>query len=291
MDLQSGYAVLAAALLVTLVAALAILWRWFVANRTRLVELVATRWQTLLTTSIIQHLKARYPRVWGFVARRFARGEYLGLHLTVGLTISLIGLWVFAAITEDVIHHDPITRFDLALLDWLQAHATPAGHAIARNVSELGSGLALTAMALVVAVLLAVRRRGLLLEGWLTAFLGGELLNQALKRAIQRPRPFHSAILSSQSWSFPSGHAMGSLIGYGMLAYVLITLTARGKRYRVAIVVVATLLVLAIGFSRLYLGVHYFSDVIGGFGAGLLWLAACISGLEVARRWGERATQ
>jgi membrane-associated phospholipid phosphatase len=236
----------------------------------------------------MQRLKARYPRVWSFVARRFARGEYLGLHLTVGLAISLIGLWVFAAITEDVIHHDPITRFDLALLDWLQAHATPAGHVIARIVSELGSALAMAALALAVAVLFAVRREGLLLEGWLTAFLGGELLNQALKRAIQRPRPFHSAILSSQSWSFPSGHAMGSLIGYGMLAYVLITSTAVGRRHRIAIVLMTTLLVLAIGFSRLYLGVHYFSDVIGGFGAGVLWLSACISGLEVAQRWEEQ---
>lgn len=223
-----------------------------------------------------------------FVARRFARGQYLGLHLTVGLAISLIGLSVFAAITEDVVHHDPITRFDLSLLDWLQAHATPAGQTIARSVSELGSGVALSAMGLAVAIVLAVRREGLFLAGWLTAFLGGELLNQALKRAIQRPRPLHSTILSSQSWSFPSGHAMGSLIGYGMLAYVLIALTARGRRYRVPIVLVATLLVVAIGFSRLYLGVHYFSDVIGGFGAGVVWLSACISGLEVARRWEER---
>ncbi|HLZ46201.1 MAG TPA: phosphatase PAP2 family protein [Gemmatimonadales bacterium] len=258
--------------------------RWFAANRSRLLAGISRGWQRFIATRAMQRLKARYPGVWTFIARRFARGEYLGLHLTIGLAISLIGLWIFAAITEDVIHHDPITVFDLSLLNWLQAHATPTGHAIAVDVSRLGTGITLSALGLLVALLLAIRRAWLLLEGWLTAYLGAGVLNQALKTAIHRPRPVHSAILSSESWSFPSGHAMGSLIGYGMLAYLVIAYLPTGKNHRTAIVIAATVLVLAIGFSRLYLGVHYFSDVIGGFGAGVLWLSACISGLEVARR-------
>ena len=282
---QAGYAALAAGLLVLLVTGLALLWRWFVAHRARLVEQIAAAWQSLLRTSALQRLKARYPRVWGFVAARFASEEYLGLHLTIGLGISLIGLWVFAAVTEDVIHHDPLTQFDVTLLHWLQAHSSPTGYAVARAVSELGSPLVMIPLALGVAVLLTIRRQRLVLEGWIIAFVGGSVLNGTLKRLIHRPRPAGAAVLGYHSWSFPSGHAMGSLIGYGMLAYVLITVVPELRSRRVAIVVSTAALVLAIGLSRLYLGVHYFSDVIGGFGAGVLWLAACVSGIEVARRW------
>jgi len=78
---------------------------------------------------------------------------------------------------------------------------------------------------------------------------------------------------------------MGSLIGYGMLVYVLATLVLRGRRTQMAVALGAALLIAAVGMSRLYLGVHYFSDVVGGYAAGMLWLSACISGVEVARRW------
>jgi undecaprenyl-diphosphatase len=77
---------------------------------------------------------------------------------------------------------------------------------------------------------------------------------------------------------------MGSFVGYGMLAYLLITFWARKNSTRVLIAFAAALLVLAVGFGRLYLGLHYFSDVIGGYAAGAVWLMACISGVEIARR-------
>ena len=79
---------------------------------------------------------------------------------------------------------------------------------------------------------------------------------------------------------------MGSLIGYGMLAYVLTLLWIHSRGGQIAVVLGAALLVVAVGLSRLYLGLHYFSDVVGGYAAGVLWLSACISGVEVARRRG-----
>jgi len=253
-----GQASLAGALLVALVVGLVLGWRWFERNRTSLV----TR------------------------AARFARGEYLGLHLTLGLVISLAGLWVFAGVTEDVIHHDPLTQFDVALLDWLHARATATGYAVFNAISLLGSPVMLTILALAVALLLAARREWIVLAGWLAAFAGGGLLDVVLKLVIRRPRPpGAAAFLQHFSWSFPSGHAMASLIGYGMLAYVLTLLWIHRRSAQIAVVLGAALLIIAIGFSRLYLGVHYFSDVVGGYAAGVLWLSACISGLEVARGW------
>ena len=282
-----GQASLAGALLVALVVGLALGWRWFETNRARLVARTQLVWQRVLTAPRLQQLKVRYPRPWSFVAGRFARGEYLGLHLTIGFVISVTGLWLFGGITEDVIHHDPLTQFDVTVLDWVHARATPAGYAIADAITLLGSPPALTILALGVGLLLAARRQWILLGGWLAAFAGGGLLNVVLKLVIRRPRPpYAAAFLQQYSWSFPSGHAMGSLIAYGMLAYVLALLWIHRRGAQISVVLVAALLIVAIGLSRLYLGVHYFSDVVGGYAAGVLWLSACISGLEVARRWG-----
>lgn len=258
-----GQASLAGALLVALVVALTLAWRWFASNRSRLVARVQVLWQHA----------------------RFARGEYLGLHLTIGLVVSLAGLWLFGAITEDVVHHDPLTQLDMTLLKWLQAHATPTGSAVATAITVLGSPVTLTALAVGVGCVLAVRQQWIVLGGWGAAFAGAGLLTEVLKLVIRRPRPPAAATFHEYSWSFPSGHALGSLIGYGMLAYVLIVLWVHRPRAQLAVAVAAALLIVAIGLSRLYLGVHYFSDVVGGYAAGVLWLSACISGVEVARRW------
>jgi undecaprenyl-diphosphatase len=116
------------------------------------------------------------------------------------------------------------------------------------------------------------------------AFLGGGLLDGVLKQIFRRPRPAWDApIAVSGGFSFPSGHAMVSLVAYGMLAY-LVWLQLEHQRARVALVGCTLVLVLLIGLSRMYLGVHYFSDVIAGYAAGAVWLAACITGLEVVRR-------
>lgn len=179
-----------------------------------------------------------------------------------------------------------IPRADAALLGWLQRHATPTGTVVADTVTRLGSPTTMMILGMVVAVGLARRRRWLLLGGWLAAFIGGLVLDLALKGAVHRPRPPDADLfLRGTSWSFPSGHAMGALIGCGMLGYLLIVYAVTTRRARWAVVVAAALVVLAVGLSRLYLGVHYLSDVLAGYAAGTLWLAACISGLEVARRW------
>jgi len=168
----------------------------------------------------------------------------------------------------------------------VHTHATPAGYAVFNAISLLGSPVVLTVLALTVALVLGVRRHWIVLGGWVAAFAGGGLLDAMLKLMIRRPRPPYAArFLPHYSWSFPSGHAMSALIGYGMLAYLLVVLWTHRRSTRISIVLGAALLIVAIGLSRLYLGVHYFSDVVGGYAAGVLWLSTCISGLEVARRW------
>jgi undecaprenyl-diphosphatase len=176
------------------------------------------------------------------------------------------------------------------VLETLHRAASPTGVAVATFISHLGSPVTMTILAFAGALLLAALGEWIVLGGWAAAFTGASLIDHWLKLTIRRPRPIYAAaLLHNPTWSFPSGHAMGSLVGYGMLAYVLM-LWARGKRNTQRwIAVAAATLILAIGISRLYLGVHYFSDVVGGYAAGLLWLCGCVSAVELGRRWERRA--
>jgi undecaprenyl-diphosphatase len=280
-----GQLTVALVLLAALAVAVFATVRAFGRYREPIATLVVAQWTRVVTSSRYAAVRARYPRLWTFIAGRFARGEYLGLHLTVGFAISVLALWLFGGVTEDVLHHDPLTAVDLELATVLRAHATSIGDRIGVAVSLVGSPPAMATLGVVVASVLAYRRWWITLAGWVAAFVGGGALNWVLKQVIRRSRPAGSeGFLHGTSFSFPSGHAMGSLIGYGMLAYLLVAFWPPARRHRSAITGVALVLILLIGLSRLYLGVHFLSDVIAGYAAGAVWLAVCVTGVEIALR-------
>ena len=217
---------------------------------------------------------------WGRFRKRWSPHAYLTVHLVAGLTASVLAMWGFVALADAVVERDAITQFDIALANELHARAIPLGIRIARLLSDVGGPIAMTILMIVVAIVLSIRRERLLLITWLIAFVGGSVLDQTLKLSFRRPRPtLPNPVLIAHGFSFPSGHAMGSLIGFGLLAYLLARLTRR-PAWRVALVAGTGALVTAIGVSRLYLGVHYFSDVVGGYAAGIVWLMVCVSGAE-----------
>jgi undecaprenyl-diphosphatase len=270
------------ALLVAIIVALVLLGRWFEDHQDEILASVRRQVTRISESGVVRRSRARHPRAWIFLTQRFSRTEYLGLHLTLGLVLSLGALWLFAGISEDVIHHDPLTQFDLTVADVLHRHSSPVLIQLAKIISLLGSPGFVAAWTLVVCVVLLKQRQRVLLVGWIGALAGGGLLDLGLKLAFRRPRPtWEAPYLVEHGWSFPSGHAMGSLVAYGMLAYILVL---HGRAARTAVIIGAVVLVLAIGFTRLFLGVHFFSDVIAGYAAGTVWLAVCVSGLEVIRR-------
>jgi undecaprenyl-diphosphatase len=122
----------------------------------------------------------------------------------------------------------------------------------------------------------------LLLWNWVGAILGGLLVEHVLKATVHRSRPqYAAAYLRGHSYSFPSGHTMASTICYLLLAFLIWSHPSTSPSGRRAGLVASIVLVGVIGFSRLYLGVHYPSDVLGGLLAGLAWLAVC----SAARRF------
>jgi undecaprenyl-diphosphatase len=174
-------------------------------------------------------------------------------------------------------------RFDQTVANTLHDAATPALTNVFLGITALGSIETVALLGLLVAGFFAVYRRWLRVWGWLLALGGSVALNVLLKQLFERQRPsFPDPLLVEISYSSPSGHAMISLVLYGMLAYFAV-LALKSWRARTTVVFGAALLILLIGFSRTYLGVHYFSDVVAGFAAGGVWLSACITGMETIR--------
>lgn len=241
------------------------------------VALTVARWHRRHPGTLATHARA----LWGRFSKRWSPHAYLTVHLVAGLAVSVLALWGFVALADAVVEREAITQFDIALANGLHARATPLGIHTARLLSDIGSPIAMTILMIIVAIVLWARRERLLLITWLLAFIGGSVLDQALKLSFRRPRPtLPNPVLIAHGFSFPSGHAMGSLIGFGLFAYLMVRLTRR-HAVHVAIVAGTCALVAGIGVSRLYLGVHYFSDVVAGYAAGIVWLMVCASGAEL----------
>jgi len=255
-------------------------YRWAAHNRARLVGYG----EALLAYPPVARLRTRYDTQLRWLLRRLTPGQYLGLHLTVGLLAAAGSLWLFGGLAEDLLTGDPIVRFDRVLADYLHSLATPPLTTFFLIVTAFGSIEAIVLLGVIVAAFLAWGRRWLFLGSWLAAVAGSAVLDQLLKGLFERPRPyFEHPLLIETSYSFPSGHAMESFVVYGMLAYFAV-LVLRSWEWRVGVVFGAALLVVLIGFSRMYLSVHYLSDVLAGYAAGGVWLSALITGTETIRR-------
>jgi undecaprenyl-diphosphatase len=205
---------------------------------------------------------------------------FLGIRGIIGLMLAVGCAWAFLAMADEVPEKGFMVRADTVVTGWLQVHGTETGESIFNGLSLLG-GHVLSILLVVVGIGLLIRRdwrHGVLL---IVACGGGSLLNVGLKTVYHRSRPGFASEFPVASWSFPSGHAMDSLIGYGLLAYLL---CQRFPRWRRLIVAIAAALILAIGFARIYLGVHYLSDVIAGYTAGFVWLTVCVTGYRFAER-------
>jgi membrane-associated phospholipid phosphatase len=209
--------------------------------------------------------------------------KILGAYIVFVALLGLGALSVFWWIAGEVVNQEAIVRFDYHLGETIRRNATLWETGIFRLVTIFGSFYVLAPISLGVAVVLLVLHRRIFLFGWMVAVLGGVIVNVLLKSIFERPRPepVPPLIDDLTSWSFPSGHAMDSLIIYGMFTYLLIRLI-KGK-WSKTLILLSVGLVLSIGFSRLYLGVHYFSDIIAGYAAGIFWLNLSVVTTEILR--------
>lgn len=185
------------------------------------------------------------------------------------LLLALASTVLFGLLAEDVRNHEALP-LDSSAGQFLHSYSSPQLDAAMQALSFIGSGR-FVIPCLVVVVLWMVRSRRLAEAVFLPgAYAGSAALNYLLKLAFHRARPELPWSAAAQDFSFPSGHAMNSSVFY--LGLTLLVWTVLGRRVGLLGLSVALLVVLLVGVSRVYLGYHYVSDVIGGYSAGLLWL-------------------
>lgn len=200
----------------------------------------------------------------------------------VGVTLCLL---ILGSLAEDI-RAQEASALDRLATPFVHRFASPGLDAVVNLITTLGSDLVVGPLLVVLVFGLAWRRR--YREGlFMVVALGGSLaLNGLMKNFFARPRPPLAWAHVLPDYSFPSGHSMNSLVFY--LAVALLVWELRGRLAGIGATAVALLLVLFIGISRIYLGYHYFTDVVGGFMAGLLWLFVVVAAFAGERRFRPR---
>ncbi len=195
-----------------------------------------------------------------------------------GFAIAAFCVWGFFQIAERVFS-EQTTEFDIAILQSIYKLHTPLLNQIMTGITFLGNVSTLIYLSCIVGIFLLISRKFASAFTLVIVTFGGIGLNVWLKNIFARVRPaLWERIVDAKSYSFPSGHAMYSLVVYGFIGYLLI---ANFRSLAGLILFLITVLILGIGFSRLYLGVHYPTDIIAGYAAGLVWLISCIVSTEI----------
>jgi undecaprenyl-diphosphatase len=225
-------------------------------------------------------LKILPLRLHRFLAARFSPEGEMGLQFTIGLALILGAAFVFGELAEDVVTGDTITLLDVRLAHWFRLHATSRFTEAMLFVTTWNGILGSSIMAALLAGWFWYRKAHYWLIVVLVSVPGGMLLNVALKHLFQRARPtLEDPLLTLSTYSFPSGHTEAATVFYGLLACYLVR-RVQAWPARAAIMAGACAMVMLVALSRMYLGVHYLSDVLAATAEGAAWLAICITAVS-----------
>ena len=213
----------------------------------------------------------------------------IATHLLIAAAASVASFLLFLLILSGVRDdRHKVTAFDHDILQWMGAHHTPTLTTLATFLAAMGEPKTIVGIAIVGTVLGFFFRR---IRGaaWTmpVAIIGSGILIQSVKLTFHRARPdVFTPLLHETGYSFPSGHSLISIVVYGLFGYFAMHLFKhRAARFAVGVVTVAV--IVAIGVSRVYVGVHYPTDVLAGWSLGLPWLVGCLALHErLAKRFG-----
>lgn len=241
--------------------------------------------QAFLTNEEVQKFSKRFPRATSFLKKRLDKSQFTGLRATILGVIFLYVLILLAGVVEGFINSEIVVSADSRVNVLLYFFRNVALIKTFIWVTLLGESPTVIVFVAIVVALLWMRHKKWQIISFLVTIVGSEVFTYFGKIFFHRPRPINAVYLES-SYSFPSGHATIAVALYGFLAYLLFKKTKK-KIYRAAVGFVALIMIGAIGFSRLYLGVHYVSDVWAGYLVGLIWLVVGV-GLSELKLYQEK---
>jgi undecaprenyl-diphosphatase len=204
------------------------------------------------------------------------RKGLLGLVIVVGAAV------LFVWIAHALVLNGLMSRMDEVLTAALSRYVAATTVSVFAAFTHFGDTLIRIGLGVAVGLLLWLKGRRKLAFGWVLAVGGGALLSPMLKLVFERVRPvYENNLVNELGWSFPSGHSTGATVTYGMLAYIAVRVFPAA--WHLPAVLAAAALAFTVGCSRIFLRVHFASDVAAGFALGIAWLAVCIFSVELNR--------
>ncbi|MEW6002648.1 MAG: bifunctional DedA family/phosphatase PAP2 family protein [Nitrospirota bacterium] len=222
---------------------------------------------------IDRKLSSQMPKTWDFIKARFNLGSWYGFNLTMGIILFILALFSFNEIVEDLIDKETLFYFDYRIQGFIERIISPEITRCMVDITNIG-GIYLTVITAGMLTLFLLYKRN-----WWKLFIlflvagGGEAVLILLKLFFHRPRPMPQLIIA-HGYSFPSGHAFSAISIYGFLIYL--TWMGKIRALKFIVLFVSIFLIFLIGISRIFLNVHYLTDVLGGYAAGIAWLVFCV---------------
>ncbi len=224
-------------------------------------------------------------RLGAFFQARLSPEGLFGRHFSIGGGVFIAAVLVFAGIAVHVSSANWLTATDDRISHWFDLHGTVGWTRFMFVITDLHGSVAIPLFSAVFVLLLARRKDWFWMAAVAGTTFGGMLLNIGLKYVFRRGRPsFENPLVNIATYSFPSGHTVGTTLFYSVLAAYLMSRVS-SIAARIAILAVAAAMVALVGLSRIYLGAHYLSDVVGAILEGLAWLSLCLTAVAVARRY------
>jgi len=240
-------------------------------------------WQQLLQRPAVLGFAYRHPRLWSFLAGRFSLQHGSGLYLTVGFATSLFFSLLFLWLAADLPWLD---RIDHRIYDLLREAQQPLVTTCMLGLTALANGPVIFMLGGLTLFWLLLGNRDFSAVILVSGLGGGELLVFLLKFLIDRPRPVpFLAGLHPVAAGMPSAHAFTALVLCGLVVYFLLG-TVGNWRSRLTLILSGSFLASLVGLSRIYLGVHWLSDVLAGFALAAVWLTFLVTASEMRRRYG-----
>jgi undecaprenyl-diphosphatase len=239
----------------------------------------------VLAQPVVGQLLRLCRRPVRFLGRRLRPGSALGLSLTLQLAVIGAAAWLFATVLQDVVAGDQLSGLDEPATRYVTDHREAWLTTLFRGVTFLGDLVILIALVAVVGLWVWRRTRSWVPLLTLSATLAGAVaLYTVVRPLVGRPRPEMGAlVMDAAGFAFPSGHATQAMAVYGLLA-VLVSRHVGTWTRAVAVWTAAAVIVVLVGFSRLYLGVSWITDVVAGYALGALWLVAVVATTGAVRR-------
>lgn len=217
----------------------------------------------------VENLRNKYPRFFQFLEKRLSRNERYGLSFSFYIGLAFLILFFFLGIAQDIIFRDPFVEVDVRIMNLVASLRDIQTAKFFLFFTYLGNIQIIASLGIIILILLWLSGKWRMAKLFFVSIISGEFLYYLVKLLIHRTRPDISfSLIPRDGYAFPSGHATISIIFYGMLGFLLWHLAK--KRWQKSLIAFAVMtIVFLVGFSRVYLGVHWTSDVLAGWSFGL----------------------